>query len=949
MEPLQAALRGIVSELKENDQSRSVLALHEVLREELGDFEADAADQRLLAEYQVLATEAAIRRTEREAMLANQKATPEQRDASCELARNAEMRCLHPIYSLLHRRQRSALCFSGGGIRSATFNLGVLQALATHSLEDHDGLLKPRLLGEFDFLSTVSGGGYIGSWFSSWVKRIGITHVLRHLSHKTAGKLDPETKPVRYLRDYTNYLNPRLGLFSGDTWALAATTVRNILLNWFVLVPFVAAGLMIPVLFTRLLTSYAPASFDWVLVLGFLCGVIGTGTLMHNLPSFGNGRQSEKVFVLSCLLPLKASAICMAIWWCWLTPAQASALPTWKFIAYGGAMHLGGVLVGVVLSLLSRSENFKPAHIRPTFLFAAGILAIFTGALGAWLASLMATRLHPPDGMDILHFACFVVPVVAMILSTTGVFAVGVSSKITTDDDREWWSRGGGWMLVATLGWLVFFSLVLLLPPWVATWTFTAKGVMSAISAAVGWYVTQAGSKSESRPSQGSAQDAEPPGLLSRLNTLLLPAAATLFLIALSFVVTVVNQRIVAALSRAGVPFPNAWLAAFEIVFAMLASYCINVNKFSLHAMYRMRLMRAYLGASNTDRDPNPFTGFDIHDNIAMEDLRPEKPLHVLNLCLNLVSGEKLAWQQRKAESFTVTRLHSGSFPVGYQPSSQYAKSRGADGKLQGITLGTAMAISGAAASPNQGYHSSPLAAIVMTLFNARLGWWLTNPGEAGRGFWDHDGPAFGIKPFLDEALGKTDDRNRYVYLSDGGHFDNLGIYEMVVRRCKYIVVVDAGADDRYTNEDLGSAIRKIRIDLGVSIEFPWGLDIDKTLGAAGMRCALGKIRYDERDDGAEPGEILYIKPVLTGTEPRDITTYHCGSGLFPQEPTSDQWFTESQFESYRRLGAFSIEEIVDAAGPMSVPDLFRRAAHYLSNHAATREHVRTAAAGEPM
>jgi hypothetical protein len=313
-----------------------------------------------------------------------------------------------------------------------------------------------------------------------------------------------------------------------------------------------------------------------------------------------------------------------------------------------------------------------------------------------------------------------------------------------------------------------------------------------------------------------------------------------------------------------------------------------------------------------------------------MSQLAPAKPLHVLNLCLNLVRGTRLAWQQRKAESFTVTRYHSGSFRVGYQPSVTY----GSGNTRDGISLGTAMTISGAAASPNQGYHSSPITALVMTLFNARLGWWLANPGEPGRGFWNKSGPAFGIRPILDEALGNTTDANRYVYLSDGGHFENLGLYEMVVRRCRYIVVVDAGADPTYTKEDLGNAVRKIRIDLGVPIEFPefpGGLPTDPSLGANARHCALGEIYYDCVDPGAQKGRLLYIKPLLTGDEPADVLNYYSADPVFPQQSTTDQWFDESQFESYRRLGAHTIEAIL---GPekrcFGVRELFEQARTYL-------------------
>ena len=763
------------------------------------------------------------------------------------------------------------------------------------------------------------------------------------LGHPDRGKIDPESKPILHLRDYTNYLNPRLGLFSGDTWTLVATTVRNILLNWFVLLPFVAAALLVPVLFHLGLLHPLPMNYNWPLWLGFAFGVTGTGTLLHNLPSFGNARHSEKMFIYSCMLPLVAAAVCIAVWWCWLTEAAARSLPRLDITLFGAGIHFGGVLLGTLLSQLAHSKNFAKQNIRPLRLVFAMFASVVTGGLGAWLVSLIARNIHPVTNDNKLYFACFAVPLVLATLMAVGVFSVGISSKVTNDDDREWWSRAGAWMLIATVGWLVFFGKVLLLPKLILSLDLKWQGTLSAVSAAVGWYVTKAGAKSDSRPTRGM-QLTPQSSITEKMNELLLPAGALLFLLAIGFTLTITNRYLAIRLHSAGVPMATLLLLALEVALALLASYAVNVNRFSLHAMYRMRLIRAYLGASNPARNPNPFTGFDADDNIPLQELSPEKPLHVLNLCLNLVSGAKLAWQQRKAEPFSMTRLHAGSFRVGYQPSTTYGY-----GKLPGgLSLGTAMAISGAAASPNMGYHSSPLAAIVMTLFNARLGWWLANPGEAGRRFWDKDGPAFGIKPFLDEALGNTDDENRYVYLSDGGHFENLAMYEMVLRRCKHIVVVDAGADEDYSKEDLGAAVRKIRIDLGIPIEFPWGIEIDKNLGPKGKRCALGRIRYDAIDEGAEEGELLYIKPVMIGNEPADVCNYASVSAKFPQEPTSDQWFNESQFESYRNLGMFSLEEIIDTDAPLSVSGLFQRAKRYLSNHSA-RDQVKSAAAGLPV
>ena len=186
--------------------------------------------------------------------------------------------------------------------------------------------------------------------------------------------------------------------------------------------------------------------------------------------------------------------------------------------------------------------------------------------------------------------------------------------------------------------------------------------------------------------------------------------------------------------------------------------------------------------------------------------------LHVVNMTLNVVHTTNLAWQQRKAETFTATPLATGNPYVGFRPTSAY-------GGPRGLTLGTAMAISGAAASPNMGYHSSPLIGLMMTLFNVRLGWWFGNPNH--RTTWKGEGPVFGISAIVQELLGLTDDVSPYVYLSDGGHFENLGVYEMVRRRCRYIVVSDASSDPEGALADLGNAIRKIWIDFGIRIVFP--------------------------------------------------------------------------------------------------------------------------------
>ncbi len=312
----------------------------------------------------------------------------------------------------------------------------------------------------------------------------------------------------------------------------------------------------------------------------------------------------------------------------------------------------------------------------------------------------------------------------------------------------------------------------------------------------------------------------------------------------------------------------------------------------------------------------------------------PYKMLHVVNTTLNLVGGNNLAWQQRKAEPFSVSPLHAGCFRVGYRRSRDY-------GGDDGISLGTAVATSGAAASSNMGYlTTSPVVSLLLTLFNVRLGWWLGNPGPAGnKTYWfsttggkprmayQRRAPSYSVGPVVAEAFGLTDDTHPFVYLTDGGHFENLALYEMVLRRCHIIVCSDAAEDHEYRFGDLGSAVRKIRIDLGVSIDFPC-VEIynPDTLpgGKQAMYWALGRIRYScvdrlpQTQKGAEKrpaeevldGVLLYVKPAVYGNEPRDVLEYKKSFPAFPQQSTADQFFDEPQFESYRALGSFIMDEM---------------------------------------
>jgi hypothetical protein len=374
-----------------------------------------------------------------------------------------------------------------------------------------------------------------------------------------------------------------------------------------------------------------------------------------------------------------------------------------------------------------------------------------------------------------------------------------------------------------------------------------------------------------------------------------------------------------------------------------VAGLCVDVNRFSLHGMYRDRLIRTFLGASRgryppppwppddtaqlsesaqfQPRDPEDFIQFDRDDNPVLRWLAPGRasgsprkgPFPIVNGALNLVAGRNLAWQERKAASFTFTPLAIGSPILGYRPAGDYAADAG------GLTLGTAMAVSGAAVSPNAGANSSPIRTFILTLCNARLGWWLGHPADAKRV--RRSSPGFAVYPLVSELLGRTDERHPWMFVSDGGHFENLGLYEAVRRGCRDIVVVDASCDPDRNYDDLGNAIRKIRIDLGVRIERagPWRIG-GRELRAAGRYCALFDVIYDD----AQSGSLLYIKPAAypdAENVPIDVLQYAGRSDTFPHESTGRQFFTESQFESYRALGEFELDAIVEGVEMANRPD----------------------------
>jgi hypothetical protein len=981
---------------------------------------------------------------------------------------------LESVFHLLHESQMSALCFSGGGIRSATFGLGIVQ-----------GLAEGGLLRKFDYLSTVSGGGYLGSWLSAWILRekineltrrwnknndaaqiiatgkdlieegsgefdltqsldkhrvreLGVDIVERKLSQpKIDATANPEPTQLQHLREYSNYMSPRVGLLSADTWTLITIYLRNLFLNLTIFIPLMAAALMLPRFLFPLTTVSIPSeALAWsVLILAIIAGSYALFFVISRLPSKnartgrthfservpsqpadnGNAQHTtesaEKVLaaddglleeedkhtdvgvLIRGVLPLVVAAFCAMTLWSWnirtdralfgyfdLFGMDVKAHPNYAAVY---TMIGSGLAFVVALGILVWK---KKADVL------SGLAAFISAVVGGLLVWLVVVKMVNPAGVSArlgetfgagfelyewqIYF-CLALPLfMALTLIVAAIF-VGLTSGKMTDADREWLARYGGWVLIVSVVWILANSLVLLGPSLLSAifrvkWadlTFTSAiaptlvsltGVLSGIISLLGGF------------SEKSSARVEPPkSRTSRVLAVVPKVAAVIFLgfifVGLASLTTLLIYAVgnflwdgtpgafgaspshVAVLMSSPPLYLSAVLLGLCVVGVVMACF-VNVNKFSLHGAYRDRLVRAYLGASNPERNTNSFTGFDESDNFQLHRLKDQKPLHIINATLNLIGGKTLAWQNRKAASFTMSPLHCGSPVLGYRPSNEYCRNEKlgqcadrdacnmsppcplrADGKPdcrmpgKAIRLGTAMAISGAAANPNMGYYSSPVVTFLMSLFNIRLGWWLGNTNEKGarldtwdRPFYSKSSPTVAVLPLLNETLGRTDENKRFINVTDGGHFENLALYEMVLRRCRLIVLSDGAADAEFKFGEIANAIQKCKVDLGVKIEFKTAMNIygrySKEEGVLKKaRFAIAEIVYPELDKNRRRrrGWLLYTRPTYYGTtEPRDIRYYADANETFPHQSTGDQMYDEQQFEAYRSLGLLTLSEI---------------------------------------
>ena len=400
------------------------------------------------------------------------------------------------LYAEIHNRPNqslpplAALCLSGGGIRSATFGLGVMQ-----------GLARCGLLGEFTYLSTVSGGGYIGSWLTAWILRKAKTDpdpfgtVIAELRGERLTAADggvvPEAPAITQLRQYSSYLAPQSGLLSADFWTLIATVLRNIILNWFVLVPVLLAALAVPRLLAAAAWAGATSRADVLIATGFVAcawtvGYASRKRVLRIEPTgppaprdrsddAAEGSRPKQIAILVlAVLPLWFAAVLLSIGWAWRHLVADASLSSelsdglGALIAFGvGVMFVGWLGYTLSLWLAPGPVDDK---LRPWGAEHARELAVYavTGGVGGVILRAAA---HGFDGvalqghhLRVLVYATVAPPAFVLSFILAATIFVGLASKMMTELDREWWSRFGAWILISATAWAAVSAVVLLLP-----------------------------------------------------------------------------------------------------------------------------------------------------------------------------------------------------------------------------------------------------------------------------------------------------------------------------------------------------------------------------------------------------------------------------------------------------------------------------------------------------
>jgi hypothetical protein len=730
------------------------------------------------------------------------------------------------------------LALSGGGIRSAAFSLGAMQGL------DARGLIE-----KIDYLSTVSGGGYIGTSMTAAMST-GAAGRFPFASELRTG----EVPGVQHIRDHSNYLFPQglINIFSN-----IVVYLRGIFANVVLLLPWLLLGAA----FTIWSNPDASALTQTKVARYFVHLPI---TVEH----FG--------LTLNALL---AFVIMLALWALWRSTPRGRNISDIGF----GARSFGALLVAILvvafceLQPLLLDGMFKLAHSLDD---GKGV----SGTVSSWLKALAASF--------------------ASIGTVVGFLGRFLADSLKRTNEKPGFAAFAARIAIKLAMYLAGAAVPLAL--WVAYLYFSFWGIAEC--------------------SPGTPCTYQAPEWLRALAD--------------------------------EVPFGGRSILGsyFVVGVAMVVISCLlSPNANSLHRLYRDRLSKAFLfdpsrrvaaralsrlkGETGSETDAL-LRNSDLEplDTLLVSKLRPDlAPYHLINTALNIEASKYANRRGRNADFFIFSPLFTGSAATGYVETELMEK------KATGLTAGTAMAVSGAAASSNMGSATIKPLVPTLAILNVRLGYWLTNPAKvAGAPKKALPLRLFDSLYFLKELLGLLTEDSETIYLTDGGHIENLGLYELLRRRCKLIIAIDGEADPDMSFGSLVTLERYARIDLSLRIDLPWAALRDASREASaevlksgglptnkaphGPHCALGTIYYPrkagEKDDANSTGVLLYIKSSFTGDENDYVVDYKRRNPTFPHETTVDQLFSEEQFEAYRNLGFHAVNSAFKLADKVSMnPD----------------------------
>lgn len=747
-------------------------------------------------------------------------------------------------------RDRFGIAFSGGGIRSATFNLGVLQTLA------HKGWLE-----HVDYLSTVSGGGYIGGFWSSLRRKARLDAMAREPG---AGNVDAARQPapsvvepieilgrvrreavrepqqIRHLRQFSRFLVPRFGLFRFETWAGVMAVVGGMVPTLLIAAAALVLFCSVIATISALLLTPTNAAFTTVIVASIVTGLIECQWL---------SQRRLNVAPYTVTLLGMSSLVVGGTAFLWLASDSAATMfqpsrPEADWLRY----------------VLPRRWEWHESSslkilLRPAAIFGLG--AIFALSLRLFMSRCAPTK----NGTTDCHFAVTRL-VVWLTRSAATCLAIACMWEAARYFHDTTFSLG--------LSGLTSGGLFLALRDWL----------------------------------RAKPEDAHEPGVIAALFSWLKPLApqALALFAVIAFVIlgTAVFQSMVA-------PDNLACLAGGAALVLLAVGLFVDTSRVGLHEFYRRRIARAYLGAARAGGEsPKTYLERDEDDFDITALADSPKPIHLVCCTANDVANESMLTMNRGGRSVALS-------PLAISIGNHWAKP-------ENISLGAALTASGAAFNSQMGTLSvqfGDAVSLLMSTFNLRLGLWVPHPNakplKRARNAFKCAQNAF--RPLLElvrEATGNTSasyllegDAQREpqppLHLSDGGHFENLGLYELVRRHCRYIVVSDAGADPDLAFDDLANAIRRVREDFSVEIE----INVEPLRprdGFSEQHVVIGTIHYDGLQ-GSDKGTLLYMKPTLVGSEPPDVRQYHQRNAAFPHEGTADQFYDEPQWESYRRLG----------------------------------------------